>query len=327
MLSPAITITCQNPSCAYFQTESGKYIRRNGHNSAGTQQYHCVHCNSYFVETKHTPLYRSHLSRSKVEEIGRSSVESVSIRVLSRIMRVTQTTISRYYRLIGEHAYLLNERYVHDISPGICEMDEIWSFVHKKQKKIKKIDPSERGDVWTYIALKRYSGFLIAFVCGKRTQKTCEILFDCLFDAMKLPFPDNPICISTDGNFQYLVQIQQMYCETCVVYGIVRKVKSANRLIKVTYEHVIGDAQKQKISTSVVEGYNNKIRQKLASFGRKTAAFSKQMKSFIDRLNIFQWVHNFMEKKKGGNRTPAMIENKADSIWTWEEFLNHHISY
>ena len=138
MHSTSSSITCQNPSCTYFQTESGKHIRRNGHNSAGTQQYHCLHCNRYFVETKHTPLYRSHLSRSKVEEIGRSSVESVSIRALSRILRVTRNTISRYYRLIGEHAYLHNQRYIRDISSGTCEMDEIWSFIYKKQKNSKK---------------------------------------------------------------------------------------------------------------------------------------------------------------------------------------------
>ena len=196
-----------------------------------------------------------------------------------------------------------------------------------RNKKIQKNDPFEWGDAWTYTAVKRDSGFLIAFACGKRTQNTCAIIFVRMFEVMELPFPHNPICISTDGNFQYLDQIRELYCETCVVYGKVHKIKSANRLIEVTYENVIGDAQKHKISTSVVEGYNNKVRQKIAFFGRKTTAFSKQMRTHIDRLNIFQWAHNFMETKKRENKTPAMMENKAGTIWTWEQFLNHHISY
>lgn len=135
MSSDPILITCQNSACDFFMTEPGKRLRRNGHNSAGNQQYHCLHCNTYFVETKHTPLYYSHLDRSQVEELAKASVESVSIRGFSRIKGMSRTTISRYYRLLGKHAELLNESHTTNISPGDCEMDEIWSFIAKKEKK------------------------------------------------------------------------------------------------------------------------------------------------------------------------------------------------
>jgi transposase-like protein len=115
-------------------TEFGKRLRRNGHNSAGNQHYHCLHCNAYFVETRHTPLYRSHLDRSQVELLAKSSVEKTSIRGVSRFTNFDRATISRYYRLFGEHAALLNESHTCSISSGECEMDEIWSFVHKKEK-------------------------------------------------------------------------------------------------------------------------------------------------------------------------------------------------
>ena len=134
MLIEPILITCQNPYCEYFMTESGKKLRRNGHNSAGNQQYHCLHCNAYFVETRHTPLFRSRLDRSQVELLAKSSVEKTSIRGVSRLTNIDRGTISRYYRLFGEHATLLNEIHTADISSGECEMDEIWSYIYKKQK-------------------------------------------------------------------------------------------------------------------------------------------------------------------------------------------------
>jgi hypothetical protein len=70
-----ILITCQNPECDYFQIEEGKDITKNGHNPAGNQQYFCHHCRRYFIETKNTPLYNSHLSRSEIQLIAKHSME------------------------------------------------------------------------------------------------------------------------------------------------------------------------------------------------------------------------------------------------------------
>jgi len=109
MSNEPIQITCQNPDCEFFMTESGKRIRRNGHNSAGNQQYHCLHCNVYFVETKNTPLFRSRLDHSQVEFLAKSSVENISIRGVSRLTNINRATISRYYRLLGKQTSLLND--------------------------------------------------------------------------------------------------------------------------------------------------------------------------------------------------------------------------
>jgi transposase-like protein len=129
-----IQITCQNPTCDYFMLEVGKRIRRNGHNSAGNQQYHCRHCNAYFIETRHTPLFHSRLERSQVEELARACAENISIRSVSRITKLDRGTISRYSRIFGKHAELINENHTTNISQGECEMDEIWSYVRKKEK-------------------------------------------------------------------------------------------------------------------------------------------------------------------------------------------------
>lgn len=134
MFHDQITITCQNHNCPYFRTESGKKLHRNGRNSAGNQRYHCLHCNTYFVETRNTPLYGSRLARSQVELLARSCVEKNSIRGVSRLTNIDRGTISRYFHLFGEHAALLNEIYTATIPSGECEMDEIWSFIYKKTK-------------------------------------------------------------------------------------------------------------------------------------------------------------------------------------------------
>jgi len=321
-------ITCQNPTCDYFMIEHDKQIRRNGHNSAGNQQYHCRHCNRYFIETKHTPLYHSRLDRSQVESLAKFSVEKNSIRSVARLTNLDRGTISRYFQIFGDHAELLNESHTVNISPGECELDEIWSFVRKKEKMRNFDDPPEYGDCWTFTAIMRISGFLLSFACGKRTNETCKRMFNDLYNIINLPFPDNKIIFMTDGNEQYENIIKSLYSETCIAYGKLIKEKKGNSLLKTRIEDVFGNIGNYKISTSVVEGYNNKIRQRSTAFVRKTAAFSKLLQSHIAKMNIFQFCNNFMELKwewnglqKVKERTPAMIEGIEDHLWTWREFL------
>ena len=99
---------------------------------AWRQAGHCRHCNTYFIETNHTPLFRSRLYRSKVEFLAKYFVENVSIRGASRLTNIDRATISRYYCLFGEHAELLNESHTGSFSQEKYEMGEIWFFVYKK---------------------------------------------------------------------------------------------------------------------------------------------------------------------------------------------------
>lgn len=288
-----ILITCQNPDCAYVQIEEGKDITKNGHNKAGNQQYYCHHCGKYFIETRNTPLYHSRLPRSEVLIIAKHAMEKTSIRGVSRVINHHRDTISRYYHLIGEHAEKLNDHYIRDIPAGDCEMDEIWGFIQKKNKNLQMNDPEEYGDCWTYTSFKRESGLFIAFQTGKRIESTCADMLDLFFDRMNLPTPNEKISIYSDGNVQYTICIPELYCEPCINYGQLVKVKKKNSLVCVIREKVLGNPHVSSISTSVVEGYNNKIRQRLSRFGRKTASFSKKTQGFIAALNIFQFVHNF----------------------------------
>ena len=207
-----------------------------------------------------------------------------------------------------------------------------FGHIYKKNKKRKFRVPPEYGDCWTHTAIKRTSGFLLAFACGKRTEDTCKKMLESLFNVMDLPFPGSKIIFSTDGNFQYEELIKDMYCELCMSYGRIIKVKKGNSVVEIKLEAVLGDTTGHKISTSVVEGYNNKIRQRITCFVRKTAAFSKSIKSHIARMNIFQFENNFigMKMERIGlitekKRTPAMIEGIADHVWTWREFLECNV--
>jgi len=88
-----------------------------------------------------------------------------------------------------------------------------------------------------------------------------------------------------------------------------------NKLICVIREKIIGNPDISSISTSVVEGYNNKIRQRLSRFGRKTSSFSKKVRGYITALKIFQFVHNFIDIKYN-RQSPEMLESVTDHLWS-----------
>jgi IS1 family transposase len=194
----------------------------------------------------------------------------------------------------------------------------------KKNKNLNPNDPEEFGDCWSYTANKRKSGFMIAYSAGKRVYETCEKMLTQFFERMALPYPDSKILISTDGNPQYSIILSCLYCNTCIEYGQVVKVKENNILIRVNKEQIVGNMKLGEISTSIVEGYNNKIRQRLSRFVRRTASFSKTLIGYKASMDLFQFVNNFIEIKKE-KKTPAMIEGVTNFVWGWEQFLNHHL--
>ena len=199
-----------------------------------------------------------------------------------------------------------------------------YGHLSKKNRNLLPEDPNEYGDCWTYTGFKRESGLMISFSAGKRVEETCEIMLNQFFERMELPFPGSKLSIFTDGNCQYSSIIQELYCESCIKYGQVIKLKERNRLVRVIRERIFGYPEIQSISTSVVEGYNNKIRQRLSRFARKTASYSKRMYGYVTSMNIFQFIHNFIDFKLD-HQTPAMLESITDHRWNWSEFLSHHI--
>jgi IS1 family transposase len=147
----------------------------------------------------------------------------------------------------------------------------------KKNKHCDGPHDRECGDWWTYLAIKSSSGFILAHSGGKRTEATCTHFLDQVFERLPLPMPSTPIVVATDGNSQYREGLAKLYCEPCITYGQVIKQRKENRLVAVIREAVWGKPADEAISTSVIEGYNNKIRQRISRFGRKTATISNRV--------------------------------------------------
>src|SRR5215213_7214404 len=83
------------------------------------------------------PVARGHSIPSyKQAEIASVLVEGCSIRAVERLTGVHRDTIMRLGVAAGGGCHALNDRLMRGLNVGCVELDEIWSYVGKKQKRL-----------------------------------------------------------------------------------------------------------------------------------------------------------------------------------------------
>ena len=106
-------------------------IVRNGTNKCGHAQYHCKDCNAYRV--LHPRMPQAH---AKKEEILRAYQERCSLCGVERIFRVTRQTVSRWIQEAIQPYPSLEDTLLPAYEEDVLELDELWSFVLKKEELI-----------------------------------------------------------------------------------------------------------------------------------------------------------------------------------------------
>lgn len=125
---------CQNKKCLFFQKEKGKDIIKRGKNKSNHVILFCKHCNTYFVDTKGTPLYRRRLSERKIKQLCKELVEKKGVRAVARTIHINKNTISSYLSAFAEHAKEVSKYFIKDLGLSTYEVDEFWTFVKKTKK-------------------------------------------------------------------------------------------------------------------------------------------------------------------------------------------------
>ena len=106
-----VNVVCQNYFCKYYRKEKGRDITKSGVYKTGHQRYLCHHCNTYFMETKGTPLYRKHMQKKEIVNVCKHLVEKNGIRSIERITGHHRDTIGNLLTDIAEHAKTLDLRH------------------------------------------------------------------------------------------------------------------------------------------------------------------------------------------------------------------------
>ena len=136
-------------------------IVRNGRNKCGNRQYHCKDCGAYRVLKPKTGY-----SPERKETILKACKERCSLRGIQRIFGIAPKTVARWIKAHALSLPALSETLLPAQNHDVLELDELWSFVGKRQQKR-----------WLWIALCRRTRQIVSFHIGRRNASSCRQLW------------------------------------------------------------------------------------------------------------------------------------------------------
>jgi IS1 family transposase len=275
------------------------------------------------------------LKKEKQLQVVHLLVEGNSLRSISRLTGVNLRTCLRILVKVGSACQaLLDERMV-DLQMRHIQVDEIWTFVQKKEGRIPVAEKSYRiGDQFVYVALDQDTKLIVGYALGKRsadlTRRFMVDLSRRLITGSVFNRDGTPVVqISTDG-FQPYPEAVDLAFGPNVRYGsIVKEFRNANR--PYTPSEIVGSKRRpifnmegraRTICTSHVERSNLTIRTFVRRFTRLTLGFSKKLENLNAAVALHAAHYNFCRIHSTIRKTPAMAAQVTNDVWTLEELYD-----
>src|ERR1700744_6500373 len=93
--------------------------------------------------------FMNNLPLSKQVEIVSALCEGIGQRAVSRLTQTDRKTIARLALRVGRGCAELHDRMMVGVRAGRIELDEIWGYVGKKQKRVERHEVGHKGDQYT----------------------------------------------------------------------------------------------------------------------------------------------------------------------------------
>jgi transposase-like protein/IS1 family transposase len=312
----AATMTC--PDCKIECVRFGKH--RNG-----LRRFRCQNCKRTFTEAHTQTLGELNISWDKALLAVRMLLEGNSIRSRERISGLNRNTIMRVLVLAGEKAEKVSEKMIQNVPVSDVQCDEIWSFIAKKEKRVKAGDDPTFGDSYCFTAIERNTKLVLAWHLGRRTARDTEAFTEKLNEATAGNFQ-----ITTDGfkpyrdAVSYSLGTRVDFAQLIKVYASSQEETrySPAEVVSTEVVPVIGNPNPDKICTSHVERQNLTMRMQIRRFTRLTNAFSKKWENHYAALALYFAYYNFVRIHQTLRVTPAMEAGLTDHVWTLKELLS-----
>jgi IS1 family transposase len=253
-------------------------------------------------------------------------VEGCGIRVTSRITGLHQETVLALLEKAGERAKQLLDSKIRNVTVDQVQVDEIWGFVHSKQKNVR---PEQAlmgfGDQYTFVAIDPKSKLILSHVVGRRNGINSDRLMMDLANRVSGRFQ-----LSTDGFKAYNDSVAWTFGER-VDYAQLVKIYEHNEATRERYSPskcvgaiptvIQGNPDPTMICTSHVERNNLTMRTFLRRLTRLSLGFSKKLENMRHAIALHFAHYNFCRVHKTLRVTPAMEAGIADHVWTLSELL------
>ena len=266
------------------------------------------------------------LKIAQQEAVIASLIEGCSIRSTERMTGVHRDTIMRLLVKVGTGCEKLMDQQMRNLTCKRVQMDEIWTFVGKKQRHLKPSDnPKKTGDVWTFVALDADTKIVPAYKVGERTTSVATEFVTDLSSRLI-----NRVQLSSDALGAYVDATERAFGAN-VDYGQIVKSHEAEVIKPGRYSppHVVatrrtvltGTPNMAHISTSLIERQNLTMRMSMRRFTRLTNAFSKKFENLKAAVGLHFAHYNFVRIHKTLRTTPAMAGGVTSQLWSLRDLI------
>lgn len=274
----------------------------------------------------------NNLSRDQQIQIIACLTEGQSIRATERLTGIHRDTIMRLGARVGRGCAELHDRMMVGVRAGRLELDEIWGYVGKKQKRVERHEISHKGDQYTFIGMSASAKAIISYRTGKRDGENTDLFIQDLRQRVI----GNPE-ISTDGFHPYKVAIRDAFRGRAHHGVIVKTYSVTNLAVKdaarryspaevVAVSREVESGMPAHISTSYVERQNLTLRMSQKRFARLTNGFSKKLTHHAAAVSLYVTHYNLCRVHEALRTTPGVALGVADRIWTIGDLLDAALS-
>ena len=129
-------IACPNKDCERYGQTSKENIIGNGTyktKSGRVRKYICKSCGLVFNDRTNTAFFDLRTKNEKVLIALKMIIKGMSLRSVAEILSVKLDTVRGWLARAADHSEEVNKVLLVDLNVSKVELDELWTFVKKKQ--------------------------------------------------------------------------------------------------------------------------------------------------------------------------------------------------
>jgi len=283
--------------------------------------YQCHDCNTYFSETKNTPLARLRRPLSFIIMVLDALNEGLGINAACRTFHVGKNSIKRWLeRLADLKETLLLYALCHQFLEQWIEGDELYTKVHHNR-------PPAESEGWTIVLMDRATRFIWDIRCGEKERELFEAAIQLLSQVIE---QTQDLTLLTDGERRYGNLLFEICQEVLRTGKPGRPKKTLPKGVKVRIKNKGSQAHKRgrkrpkyqapwnehpdtkqnvadsDIHANHVEGFNSALRRKVSCYRRKSNTYAKERSALQTRLDVYWILHNFVRPHFTTRQVPAV---------------------
>jgi IS1 family transposase len=254
----------------------------------------------------------------------------MGINATCRVTGISKTAVLKLLADVGEACAAYQDRVMRNLPCKRLQCDEIWSFVAKKQRNVRKVADKLRGhgDAWTWTAIDPQSKLIPCWFVGPRNARSAKEFMDDLASRIA-----GRMQLTTDGLKTYLAAVEGAfgadidYAMLVKLYGPAPAAStqearySPAKCCGSIRGVVCGNPDEDHISTSHVERANLTMRMHMRRFTRLTNGHSKKLENHAHAIALNFMFYNFCKIHSTIRVTPAMEAGIDDHVWSMEEVV------